>query len=928
MPTVTYNDQCFSIDGRRFWILAASIQYARIPGPCWEQRIRAVRHSGFNTIETAVPWNLHESRKGRYSFEGDTDLHRFISLCGEQGLKVILRAGPNIGSGFDGGGLPGWLIDEPDMAVREKGESFLEHLSKWFRKLIGVVADLQATDGGPILLVQSEHAWTCTNPAEANTYLHEVKRFLRESGIKVPLLNANDLWLESPGTIDTWRGYDDLLAHLRQLRTLQPETPRVVSCLEVAPLETWGSSQRNKLRKPAEQPGRSPDGMLRRVAEVLAAGAQPVIGSFHAGTNFGFLGGRLAGHGASGGFVATAASASPPLAEDGSPTEGSFTIRRLITFANHFGSVFADLDPEDQVAAVDPQLSEGNDGSPSIIPLRGALGRVVFVFGRVGGTTTILTSEGIRLPIELGDQSVGWYLMNVDLQGLGRLDYANVCPLAVIDRSVVVFFGAAGSHAFLSISGIPLELEVPADGAKPVVVSHAGLKVVLLSQHDVDATLIGEHEFLIGATGLDVAGALPHPDFPRGWKVTSARGLEPATFGETRTRKNTGNPRLPVLTAWQASPCTALITGESPRYATLEGPQPLSACGAPCGYGWYRLTWNQPGAGAAAGKRLAHLPQTHDRAHLFIEGKLTRLFGEGPGADPVPFEFKPPKSPAHLVALVDNLGRFCEGNDLQLKKGLSGHLLALKKLPSAKGKAGVAVPVDPFTIRGFISGRAVDQLSDSQQVIWTFQHTRKTPILVDVIHAEAHGTFVLNDQPIAYSAGRTGAEVHHLLLNDTLATPLKRGKNVLRFAPDAGQPDAVKEIIACTTLYEVEEEWSASASWSFAKWEPPTVANFRPIEKGETRSLRGVPCWWRGTFDGPSSSNESLRLDVASLSKGQAYVNGNNLGRYFSNTREGKAVGPQTTLWIPPAWLKPDATNEIVLFDEHGFDPAGVKIVR
>jgi beta-galactosidase len=244
MPSVTYNGQCFSIDGRRFWILAASVQYSRIPSACWESRLRAVRQAGFNTIETAVPWGFHEPRKGRYSFDGDADLHRFVELCGTLGLKVILRAGPNIGAGFDGGGLPGWLIDQAGIVIRESDESFLEQLSKWFRKLTGVISDLQATQGGPIILVQSEHAWTCASPSEAEAYLHEVTRFLRESGIAVPIINANDLWLESPGTIDTWRGYDDLLAHLRQLRTLQPEAPRLISCLDVVAPETWGSGPR------------------------------------------------------------------------------------------------------------------------------------------------------------------------------------------------------------------------------------------------------------------------------------------------------------------------------------------------------------------------------------------------------------------------------------------------------------------------------------------------------------------------------------------------------------------------------------------------------------------------------------------------------------------------------------------------------------
>ena len=63
------------------------------------------------------------------------------------------------------------------------------------------------------------------------------------------------------------------------------------------------------------------------------------------------------------------------------------------------------------------------------------------------------------------------------------------------------------------------------------------------------------------------------------------------------------------------------------------------------------------------------------------------------------------------------------------------------------------------------------------------------------------------------------------------------------------------------------------------------------------------------------------------MSKGQAYINGHNLGRYFTSTSTGKAVGPQKKLYIPDAWLKEDASNEVLLFDEHGFDPYKTKIV-
>ena len=76
MPSVTYNGQSFAIDGRRLWILGASIDYARVPSAMWAERIAAARQAGFNAIATACPWSLHEPRRGRYHFQGDADIRR------------------------------------------------------------------------------------------------------------------------------------------------------------------------------------------------------------------------------------------------------------------------------------------------------------------------------------------------------------------------------------------------------------------------------------------------------------------------------------------------------------------------------------------------------------------------------------------------------------------------------------------------------------------------------------------------------------------------------------------------------------------------------------------------------------------------------------------------------------------------------------
>src|SRR5262249_35396786 len=154
------------------------------------------------------------------------------------------------------------------------------------------------------------------------------------------------------------------------------------------------------------------------------------------------------------------------------------------------------------------------------------------------------------------------------------------------------------------------------------------------------------------------------------------------------------------------------------------------------------------------------------------------------------------------------------------------------------------------------------------------------------------------------------------LLHPESTKGFKRGNNVLRFAPDLRRDDAADELAKSTELYECVETLTESASWAFAKWEPPGVAAFSPVQKTEFREFKGLPCWWRAMFE-LSSADAALPvwLSAAGLSKGQAYINGNNLGRYFAATADGRAAGPQLHLYVPSPWLHTREPNELLLFD-------------
>jgi len=950
MASLTHDGQTFLIDGKRLWILAASVHYARVAPERWAATIAAAQQAGFNTIDTVCPWMIHERRKGKFTFDGQADVKQFVKLCDEAGMRVILRPGPYVGHGYDGGGLPPWLTEIDGLKVREANELFIEVVSHYYRKLCNEINALQATNGGPIVLVECEHAWTCANENQAATYLHNLTRLLRESGINVPIFNSNDLWQPPMETIDTWRGFDDMLGHMRQLRLVQPDAPRLVSTFDASQPTTWGADL---------SASHSPQHAMQRLAQVLAGGAQPFVDPFHGGTNFGFMGGRLPG--ASDRFVTSSAAARAPLGEAGARTPLYHAMRRLITFANHFSGVFMELDPEYHPVTLHPaELEDKRSGRElSIVTLAGRAGQMVFVFANdpTSGKDRpipLLLHDGTTISVRLGKQPVGWYLVDVDLAGAGRLDYSNLCMFGVVDRSLVVMHGPAKSPIHLSIANSTFRGEVPS-GPKPLVVDHRGLTLVICNQTNIDTTYCDKHEVFVGAGGLDGNGE-PFPADPkkpvwaiskgavmRKWQRAKIVAAEPevTTTKKKRSKKgaskktaSAGSPVPPAaamtrsapatmtLRDWTAAAATDFATGTSPRFATLEGPRTLVACGAMTGYGWYRLEMKSK----SARKRLLALPFAADRIHLYVDGKIERIVGVGPNASLDPFDFKFATGDITIAALADNLGRSSDGTDLEDPKGIYGHLYEVKPMRSTKPKIDDAALVHPFALRQFISHRTFGQLSDARQVTWRFSHAKKSPILLSIQNAATSGTIVLNDVPIAYYAGATGNCIGRFLLDPTAIEAMRRGRNVLRFAPDPRQDKGAEEIAKQAMLYECVDAISNGAKWSFARWEPPLASAYKDVEATETRGLRGAPCWWRTHVD-VLAHDLPRWFDTNGLSKGQVFINGKNLGRYFTATRDGKSVGPQQRLLIPDSMLKFDHSNEIVIFDEHGFNPLKTSLI-
>lgn len=179
----------FYLDGERLKIISGGIHYFRIVPEYWRDRLEKLKALGCNTVETYIPWNLHEKEKGKFDFSGILDVAGFVKTAQELGLWVILRPTPYICGEWEFGGLPWWLLAEEGMRLRCMYEPYLNHVRDYMKRLFEVIAPLQITEGGPVLMMQVENEYGYYG--DDGEYLIWLKQLMIDCGCKVPLFTSD-----------------------------------------------------------------------------------------------------------------------------------------------------------------------------------------------------------------------------------------------------------------------------------------------------------------------------------------------------------------------------------------------------------------------------------------------------------------------------------------------------------------------------------------------------------------------------------------------------------------------------------------------------------------------------------------------------------------------------------------------------------------
>jgi beta-galactosidase len=286
MTSFTIKDD-FYLNEQPFKIISGSIHYFRVVPAYWRDRLEKLRLMGCNTVETYVPWNMHEPQEGEYNFSDNLNLRHFIELAQEVGLYVILRPAPYICAEWEFGGLPYWLLKDPFMKIRFDYPPFMDKIAQYFDNLFPQVIDLQVTKGGPILMMQVENEYG--SYANDKNYLRKSAELMRTNGVDIPLFTSDGPWLDmlENGSITdialpTINCGSDIKENFKKLRQFHGEKrPLMVMEFWIGWFDAWGDEKHHTT---------SVTDAVNELRDCLKEGSVNIY-MFHGGTNFGFMNG-------------------------------------------------------------------------------------------------------------------------------------------------------------------------------------------------------------------------------------------------------------------------------------------------------------------------------------------------------------------------------------------------------------------------------------------------------------------------------------------------------------------------------------------------------------------------------------------------------------------------------------------------------------
>lgn len=191
--TVLVDSYGIKFDNHHAIPVMGEMHYSRVPQRDWQREVRKMKAGGITVLSTYVFWIHHEAEEGKWDWSGNRNLHRFLQVCQEEGMPVVLRIGPFCHGEVYQGGFPEWLVEKTkggyvengkvmsSFKLRSEAPAFIQATQRLYSNIYAQVSDMLWKHGGPIIGVQIENE--CRGPW---SYYMKLKQMAVQIGFDVP----------------------------------------------------------------------------------------------------------------------------------------------------------------------------------------------------------------------------------------------------------------------------------------------------------------------------------------------------------------------------------------------------------------------------------------------------------------------------------------------------------------------------------------------------------------------------------------------------------------------------------------------------------------------------------------------------------------------------------------------------------------------
>lgn len=184
--TITVDNHGLIFDNHHAIPVMGEIHYARVPEKDWRREIRKMRAGGITVLSTYVFWIHHEAEEGKWDWSGNLNLHRFLEICKEEQMPVVLRVGPFCHGEVYQGGFPEWIVkkaqeDPKQYKLRSEAPGFIAATQRLFSNIYAQANDMLWKNGGTVIGMQIENE--CRGPW---SYYMRLKNMATQIGYDVP----------------------------------------------------------------------------------------------------------------------------------------------------------------------------------------------------------------------------------------------------------------------------------------------------------------------------------------------------------------------------------------------------------------------------------------------------------------------------------------------------------------------------------------------------------------------------------------------------------------------------------------------------------------------------------------------------------------------------------------------------------------------